>query len=208
MYSEDDYLQLSGIQHFAFCKRQWALIHIEMVWADNERTALGNIFHSRADEHGHTTRNGVKTIRSARVSSPSLGLSGVCDVVEFIDDSADASGIHPVEYKIGRRKKSICDHVQLCAQAIALEETLGVSIEMGYMFYGKEHRREPVMMDETLRSSTYELSEEMHKMFEMKDVPEPTLSPACKSCSLKNQCMPSVTRFDVVRYLIEMRDSR
>ena len=206
---------MSGIQHFAFCKRQWALIHVEMVWADNERTATGYLFHSHVDVHGHTTRNGVTIVRSAHVSSSFLGLSGICDVIEFIEDSESCRlsnlgkvyNVHPVEYKVGRRKRGICDHVQLCAQAISLEEMLGVTIEEGYMFYGKERRRESVKIDETLRAITYGLSEEMHRMFEANEVPEPSPSPACNSCSLKDHCMPEAAGFDVDQYLREMRDS-
>jgi len=211
VYSEDEYLQLSGIQHFAFCRRQWALIHIEMMWSDNERTASGDVFHERVDEPGRVSRDGILSARSVRVSSPTLGLSGICDVIEFTPDDGTedhtAGAIHPVEYKVGKRKKGICDTVQLCAQSIAIEESLGVTINEGYIFYGKERHRLKVDIDDDLRESTVQLAEEMHSMFDQSFVPEASPSNACNECSLKEYCMPSASGNSVDSYMETMRRS-
>jgi CRISPR-associated exonuclease Cas4 len=156
-YTQDDLLPLSGIQHFLFCRRQWALIHIERQWQENALTAEGRIMHKRADDPFFTeTRNGVITARSVPVASYRLGLSGVCDVVEF---TASPDGVKlpnreglstgplrlylpaPVEYKRGKEKHDHSDETQLCAQALCLEEMLSVSIPKGYLYYGEIRHR-------------------------------------------------------------------
>lgn len=215
MYDEDDYLMLSGIQHFCFCKRQWALIHLEQVWEDDDRTASGNIFHEKVDSVSKESRGDLVVRRAVRVSSPSLGVSGRCDVVEFIEDS---EGYHvdgmdglfkvrPVEYKVGHRKSDDCDRMQLCAEAIALEESLHTIVEEGSLYYGKERRREIVSIDDELRSKTYQITEEMHAMFTAHQLPEPIEMPYCRKCSLSNLCLPTIgRRSDVDQYLSRMAD--
>lgn len=151
-YRECDFLQISGIQHFMFCRRQWALIHIEGLWAENLRTVNGEIFHERAHDPSLSEKRGdMITVRALRVFSSELGISGECDVVEFRRDDENGAKLRgrdgrwiptPIEYKSGSSKVGDADRLQLCAQAMCLEEMLGVEIELGYMFYGETHRRE------------------------------------------------------------------
>ena len=202
-YAEDDYLHLSDIQHFAFCRRQWALMQIERQWADNWRTVDGTVMHDRAhDEKVGETRNNVFTANSLRVSSRALGLSGQCDVVEFHADP-DGVAIHgrtgrwlpfPVEYKRGRAKIDDCDRLQLCAQAMCLEEMLACSIERGALFYGEAHRREQIEFTSGLREKVFGLAKEMHEAFERRRTPEPRRDKKCKECSLVNLCLPRLVK--------------
>lgn len=146
-YQECDFLQISGIQHFMFCRRQWALIHIEGLWAENLRTVNGEIFHERAHDPSLSEKRGdMITVRALRVFSSELGISGECDVVEFRRDDENGAKLRgrdgrwiptPIEYKSGSSKAGEADRLQLCAQAMCLEEMLGVEIELGYMFYGE-----------------------------------------------------------------------
>lgn len=209
-YREDDYLPLSGIQHFCYCRRQWALIHLEQVWRDDGRTASGSRFHRNVDDPGIERAGDVIVLRSVPVSSPSLGLSGVCDVVELHEDGDGSPlpgrpGLYrivPVEYKVGHRKAGQWDAVQVCAQAIALEESTGVSVDEGHIFYGAERRRQRVKIDRELRETVNGLAEEMHRAFESHATFEPEWSWKCRGCSLADPCMPGVTRSsDVRRYL-------
>lgn len=217
-YEEEDFLMMSGIQHFCFCERQWALIHIDLVWEDDARTASGNIFHERPDGGSHERRGDTLTLRGIRVSSSELGLSGICDVVELkkdpegvaIDSMDGSYTIVPVEYKVGRRKADDCDRVQLCAEAMALEESMGATIESGYLYYGKERRREMVMMDEGLRQKTRNLSEQMHVMYNSGTIPSAEYNSKCRGCSLFDLCSPSIgkERMSVLNYLEKMELER
>ena len=156
-YRECDFLQISGIQHFAFCRRRWALIHIEGLWAENLRTVNGEIFHERAHDPSLSEKRGdLITVRALRVFSSELGISGECDVVEFRRDDENGAKLRgrdgrwmptPIEYKSGSSKAGDADRLQLCAQAMCLEEMLGVEIELGYMFYGETLRREKVYIN-------------------------------------------------------------
>ena len=171
-YREEDYLQLSGIQHFAFCPRQWALIHLENLWQENLQTAQGQLLHQRCHDAGQDeSRGDLLILRDLRISSPSLGLSGACDVVEFHRDPKGVSlqgrdGLwmpYPVEYKRGKPKPHQADELQLCAQAICLEEMLCCSIPEGALFYGEPRRRQTVTLDESLRQTVKEMAEQMHQ---------------------------------------------
>ena len=174
MGGADDWLPLSGIQHFCFCRRQWALIHLEQQWAENRRTVEGQLDHARCHDADQTERRGGLLItRGMQVVSRRLGLSGNCDVVEF---RADPEGIPlqsteglwkpmPVEYKHGRAKASDADRLQLCAQAMALEEMLVCSIQEGALFYEETRRREVVPLTEELRQTTQKMADEMHAYF-------------------------------------------
>ena len=198
-YTPDDLLPLSGIQHFLFCRRQWALIHVEQQWKENAFTAEGRIMHKRADDPFFTeTRNGVITARSVPVASYRLGLSGVCDVVEF---TASPEGVKlpgrdglylpaPVEYKRGREKRDPCDEAQLCAQAICLEEMLAVTISRGSLYYGETRHRIAVELTAELRGLVREMSDEMHAYFARGYTPRVKTSKACRSCSLADICLP------------------
>lgn len=198
-YSPDELLPLSGIQHFLFCRRQWALIHIEQQWKDNALTAEGRIMHNRADDPFFTeTRNGVITTRSVPVVSYRLGLSGICDVVEFVTSPdgvklPNRKGLYlpiPVEYKRGKPKRDPVDEAQVCAQAICLEEMLSTDIPRGYLFYGQTRHREEVELTSQLRTLVQEMSAEMHNYFRKGYTPRVKTSKACRSCSLADICLP------------------
>ena len=208
MYTETELLLLSGLQHLQFCRRQWALIHIEQVWSENQFTAEGRNLHDKVHSDEGESRGDVRIVRGLRLQSLRLGLVGQADVVEF--HSADAgvellgvSGLwqpFPVEYKRGKPKIDDCDRVQLCAQAICLEEMLDLpleSIETGALFYGRPRRREQVVIDAALRGKTVALAEEMHQLHAAGKTPRAEYrKKKCESCSLYNQCLPKMTSVD------------
>lgn len=198
-YTPDELLPLSGIQHFIFCRRQWALIHVERQWQENALTAEGRIMHRRADDPFFTeARKGVILTRAVPIASYRLGLSGVCDVVEF---TQSPDGVHlrgreglylptPVEYKRGREKREPSDEAQLCAQAMCLEEMLAVGIPTGYLYYGQTRHRVAVALTDELRDLVKSISEEMHAYFRRGYTPRVKTSKACRSCSLADICLP------------------
>ena len=200
-YQPDELLALSGIQHFCFCRRQWALIHIERQWHENVLTVEGKLLHNRVDNPFFTeARKGVIITRSMPVASYRLGLYGVCDVVEFTQ-SPDGVNLYgrdgsfqpaPVEYKRGKPKKNRCDEVQLCAQAICLEEMMSIQITFGYLYYGEIRHRVEIELTDELRQLVSKYSEEMHSYFERGYTPKVKPSKACKSCSLEDICMPGL----------------
>ena len=202
-FPEDDYLQLSGLQHFAFCRRQWALIHIENQWAEDLRTTEGELMHRRAHDAAlRERRGGVITMRGVSVSSPSLGVSGKCDVLEF---HADPKGIplpetdgtwrpYPVEYKHGRPKENPADRLQLCAQAMCLEEMLCCEVPEGALYYGEPRRRELVSFDDELRQTVRESLAEMHELCRRGYTPKVKPSKSCNACSLKDLCLPRLLK--------------
>lgn len=194
-YSDDGLLALSGIQHFAFCERQWALIHIEKQWEENVRTVEGKQMHERVDDPYFTeTRNNIKIVRSVPLVSRSLGLYGVADAIEYWQDSGDISStkISIVEYKRGKPKADDRDEVQLCAQVTCIEEMLGAKIDCGYLFYGETRHRHKVDLDETLRTRVRELAKRMHDLFEKGITPTVTKQSKCRNCSLENICVPDL----------------
>ena len=203
IYREEDLLPLSGIQHFAFCRRQWALIHLEQQWQENLRTVEGQLLHRRAHDEALRERRGDTLIlRSLPVVSYTLGLSGQCDVVEFHADPAGVS-IHgedglwrpfPVEYKRGRPKAHQADELQLCAQAMCLEEMLCCSISEGALFYGEPRRRTPVLFSSELRQQVAAFADEMHQYYRRGHTPKARPGKSCNACSLKDLCLPQLTR--------------
>lgn len=211
MYSEEDYLMLSGIQHFAFCQRQWALIHIEQQWAENYKTTAGELMHKKAHDEGSFEKRGsLLIVRGLRIASHELGLSGQCDVVEFheSEEGIDIFGYDgkwipvPIEYKHGTPKENNADELQLCAQAFCLEEMFQTSISGGSLYYGENRRRSRVEFTEELRSATKETARKMHEMFRRGHTPNVKTSKKCKSCSLANLCLPKLlTRTDVGKYI-------
>lgn len=189
-YEDEDLLSLSGIQHFAFCERQWALIHIEKQWAENLKTVEGNQMHERADDpFFNETRNNIKTARSVPLMSRKLGFTGVADVIEYHKNSNE---IRIVEYKRGKPKANEIDEVQLCAQAMCLEEMKGIELDFGYLFYGETKRRSQVDFDKELRGRVFELSMRMHEIFEKEETPHAIKNSKCKNCSLVDLCLPSL----------------
>lgn len=264
MYGEDDFLPLSGIQHFAFCRRQWALIHIEQAWSENIFTMQGALMHERVhDEELRERRGDLIIIRGLRVHSWSLGLTGICDAVEFhrannigaknihttsspcvhndsqplgetksegpiwpknsanycetINDGSTApfstatplngeSGLWcpiPIEYKKGKSKIDDIDRLQLCAQAICLEEMLQVDIPQGYLYYDTTKSRERVPFDNDLRTQLNDISHEMHAYYARQYTPRVKPFAACRSCSLADLCIPKMPQARSVNTYIE-----
>lgn len=203
-WADDDLLLLSGIQHMAFCPRQWALIHIEQVWAENVRTVEGKHLHERTDDpFEDESRGNRRIVRSMPVVSQRLGLRGVADVVEFQRSEEEVPGETcrlenrqgwwrpvPVEYKRGRPKADDRDAVQLCAQAMALEEMLEVHIPCGYLYYGQTKHRVAVELNDSLRQHTVELADEMHELVNTGKTPKAAKGRHCSQCSLVEQCQP------------------
>jgi CRISPR-associated exonuclease Cas4 len=229
VYSEDELLPISALQHLAFCERQWALIHLEGAWEENRLTAEGRVLHDRAHQAQTESRGDIRIARGLRLHSLRLGLTGVADVVEFHrpDAFADAgrsvlsesdrrpgveraasqnidvpsAGVRlpgarglwapfPVEYKRGRPKLGPHDEIQLCAQALCLEEMLGVSIPRAALFYGKPMRRTEVSLDGALREQTERLALRLHELARLAVTPPPIYGKKCESCSLLSLCMP------------------
>lgn len=197
-FAEDDLIPISALQHFAFCVRQCALIHIERIWQDNKLTAEGQILHEHVHRKSTETRENVHIACSLRLRSLRLGLAGIADVVEF---SLNPRGIkvpglpghwilRPVEYKRGRPKPDRCDEIQVCAQAICLEEMLNTVIEEGDIFYGQPRRRHKVRFDVSLRKETEAVAMRIHALFRAGLTPPANISPKCRSCSLNDQCLP------------------
>lgn len=212
MYSEEDYLLLSGIQHFAFCRKQWALIHIEQQWAENYRTTAGELMHKKAHDEGSFEKRGsLLIVRGLRISSRELGISGQCDVVEFHQDENGVTLFGydekwkpvPVEYKHGAPKENNADKLQLCAQAICLEEMFQTNIPEGYLFYGENRRRSHVEFTDDLREEVVKVTKEMHDLFRRGYTPNVKPTKQCKACSLENLCVPKLQKAMKVREYIE-----
>ena len=195
-YSEDDLLPLSGLQHFIFCKRQTALIHIEQAWSENVLTAEGKILHDKVHEGGSESRGEVRYEYALPLRSLKLGLIAKADVVEFHRVNSATKGEpakwrpFPVEYKHGKPKKDNSDIVQLCAQAMCLEEMLQVEITEGAIFYGKIRRRQDVNFDEELRSITEDISKQYHDLVKSGKTPKAIYSKKCDNCSMYELCLP------------------
>lgn len=209
-----DPLMLSGIQHFAYCPRQWALIHIEQQWRENDRTADGRIFHDNAHEGlSHELRGDTLIMRGLRVFSERLEVSGNCDVVEFHRDPAGVTlpgyeGAwmpYPIEYKRGKPKENDADRLQLCAQAICLEEMLLCSIPEGSLYYGETRRRERVSLDADLREKVLNMLEQMRKYYHSGHTPKARQNKGCNACSLRDVCLPRISKLTDVSSYIQRR---
>ncbi|MEL6110235.1 MAG: CRISPR-associated protein Cas4 [Planctomycetota bacterium] len=190
MYSEDQLLPISALQHFVFCPRQCALIHVEQLWAENQFTVEGQHLHQKADTPKHESRDNVHVVRALPLRSLQHGLIGKADVVEF---THSPSSITPVEYKRGRPKKDESDRVQLCAQAFCLEEMCGTEVAEGALFYGKRKRRTPVAFDNSLRTRTLDVVAQTRAMIEQQRTPPAVHEAKCGSCSLLHLCLPAAT---------------
>lgn len=197
-----DYLLISGLQHFSFCRRQWALIHIEQQWAENLLTIQGLLMHEKA--HGEMTeKRGDQLItRGLHVCSHQLKITGICDIVNFDKDQNGISlyghkgkyRVTPVEYKRGRPKSHMADALQLCAQAICLEEMLCCEIPYGYLFYGQTRRRTPIEFSAELRKCVVDAIDEMRLLYQRGHTPKVKTSSKCGACSLKEICLPVLTK--------------
>ena len=196
---------LSGIQHYMFCPRQWALIHIEQQWADNRLTTEGQLLHKNVDNPFYRQKNGnTITLRSLHIASRQLGLYGITDAVELIpSDSPEDSITHnrypgywkpyPVEYKRGHSKPDERDEVQLAAQAMCLEEMYGINIPYGALYYDEVKHRETIAISEGLRKTTQQCAKQMHDIFKSGIMPKPVKASHCRNCSLKDICMPEMS---------------
>jgi CRISPR-associated exonuclease Cas4 len=186
MFEDDDLLPISALQHLAFCERQWGLMYLEGQWRENRLTVQGRHLHERAHEGGHESRPGRRITRGLRLCSYRLGLTGQADVVEF-----DGQGQpFPVEYKRGKPKPDDCDLVQLCAQALCLEEMLGAAVPAGAMFYGRPRRRMEVRFDDALRRRTEDLAARLHELTRAGVTPSARYEKKCRNCSLVDLCLP------------------
>jgi CRISPR-associated exonuclease Cas4 len=205
MYSEDELLPISGLQHMAFCERRWALIHLESLWAENRFTAEGKALHQRAHSGEVESRPGVLIRRVLRIHSLRLGLTGQTDIVEFYPSLHEHSGItleqqsglwrvYPIEYKRSRDKAgSIAYRIQLCAQAMCMEEMLKTEIPEGAVFDRSTRRRQVVVFDSTLRCQVEELAVRMHDLYAARITPRAKYEKKCDSCSLYSVCLPKST---------------
>ena len=213
MYTDDEMLMLSGIQHYMFCPRQWALIHIEQQWAENKLTAEGKILHENVDNPFYRQKNGdVITLRSMHVASRTLGLYGITDAVELTPAGSSTDAIthpkypglwkpYPVEYKRGHHKPNEMDEVQLAAQAICLEEMYGINIPYAALFYNGTRHRETICISDALRQTTRQCATQMHAIFKSGAMPKAVKTKHCKNCSLVNMCLPGTDGNRVAAYL-------
>ena len=213
-YQEDDYLMISGIQHFEFCRRQWALIHIEQQWAENVHTVVGELMHKKVhDPYLQEKRKDVLYVRALPVSSRIMGVSGECDMVEFhkAEDGITLFGhrglytVYPVEYKKGKPKESEEDILQLVAQVMCLEEMFSTEIPEGALFYGETRRREKIEFTQVLRKEVRDMFLEMHQYYDRKYTPKVKYTKACNSCSLKDLCLPRIGRTVSVKAYMDER---
>jgi CRISPR-associated exonuclease Cas4 len=190
--AEDALIPLSALQHYLFCPRQCALIHVERIWAEDAATAEGRLLHQRADGGEHETRSNVRVAHGIALRSFVLGVAGKADVVEFHDARHGAAGRpFPVEYKRGKPKAHRADEVQLCAQAICLEEMFGTPVPEGALFYGATRRRLAVRFDDELRALTTRVAHDSREMIAAGRTPLPVETRACRRCSLENACQPA-----------------
>ena len=189
--TEEALIPISALQHYLFCPRQCALIHVEQLWAEDAATAEGRLLHEKADSGRPEKRPGVRIVRSVALRSVVLGVTGKADVVELHDAGATGVRPFPVEYKRGKPKAHRADEVQLCAQAICLEEAFGVAVPDGALFYGETRRREAVTFDTDLRALTAGAAAAARAMIAAGTTPAPVLTPACRRCSLETLCQPS-----------------
>lgn len=214
MIQEDDYLQIAGIQHFVFCRRQWALIHIEQLWGENYFTIDGSIKHETVDTGSGDEKIGNKRIlRSLPVISHRLTIRGVCDAVELTEDEngeyftkyGKRYRVMPVEYKRGKSKEDLQDWLQVVAQALCLEEMLGVVIEQGALFYHETRRREIVPITFELRQILEDTVKEMNQYYAKQYTPKVKVTKRCKSCSLNDVCLPELMKLKSAREYVQRR---
>ena len=214
MYNEEDFLQLSGIQHFIYCPRQWALAYLEQQWNENLRTYEGRLLHENAHDGKHSEKRGdIITVRGMQVFSRTLGISGECDVVEFHLCKDGKSGIPlngrqglyrvvPIEYKRGKPKEHDADLLQLCAQAMCIEEMLVCDIPNGYLFYGEVRRRTEVNFSDELRHKVIDAFAQMHEYSSRGYTPKVKHRKGCNACSLNGICVPKINKNNTVRSYI------
>jgi CRISPR-associated exonuclease Cas4 len=202
VYSEDDLVPISALQHLLFCERQFALIHIEQTWVENRLTVQGRQLHERADSGLTESRGALRITRGLQLRSLRLGLTGRADVVEFhAEPDGGRARPFPVEYKRGKPKAGDEDRVQLCAQAMCLEEMLDCIIGEGALFYATGRRRTGVMFDDALRTTVETAARRAHELLARCHTPRATRAPKCERCSLLETCLPDVVGRPVADYM-------
>lgn len=209
-FREEDFLMISGIQHFVFCERQWALIHIEQQWYENELTIDGNFMHEKVhDGMQFEKRKNTIISRGMAVRSFEFGISGICDVVEFTESNEGIpikgrTGLYeicPVEYKRGHNKMDDSDLLQIVAQAVCLEEMFCCKISKGYLYYGETRRRSEVLITDDNKKRLLQITERMHELFDRKYTPKIKKQAKCRRCSLQNICVPEIQKENVEKYI-------
>lgn len=212
MYAEEDFLLISGIQHFLFCKRQWALIHVEQQWQENHLTLEGQHLHEKTDNPGiKEKRNEKIVVRAMPIFSKELGITGTCDVVEFVKNASGTKlagypgryQVIPVEYKHGKKKYDLSDEMQIVAQAVCLEEMLATIITTGQIFYFETRRRETLEISADKRQILKDALAEMHQYWQKKYTPKVKRSAKCENCSIKDKCLPELDKRQTVNEYIQ-----
>lgn len=196
---DDDLVAISALQHVVYCERQAALIHVDRVWVENQLTALGQVVHARTDERGRDRRRGARVERSVHLRSSRLRLTGVADAVEWVNGAP-----RPVETKRGPVVERLADQVQLCAQALCLEEMLSIRVEVGMLFYAATHKRVEVPLTAELRNYTERAAGRMHQLVQRREVPAPEFGAKCRNCSLQPVCQPRVMGRSTQPYLTQL----
>ncbi|MDR1924962.1 MAG: CRISPR-associated protein Cas4 [Planctomycetaceae bacterium] len=202
MHPEDQFVPISGLSQLAFCERRCALIHLEQIWTENVLTADGRLMHEKVHSNEDETRGDLRIVRNLPLHSKRLGIAGYSDVVEFhrnenatlqLPKHKGTWFVYPVEYKRGTKKSFKSDSIQLCAQALCLEEMLQTEIKEGALFYGKTKSRANVIFDDTLRTKTEYLALRFHQLMDSGETPPPKAGTHCKQCSLVDDCMPQLS---------------
>lgn len=205
LFAEDDLKPVSALQHLVFCERRCALIHIESVWAENEFTAEGEGLHERVHDLGESEAGGIRRVTAMPVRSLRLGLVGQCDLVEFrTAEDGGREAPYPVEYKRGSPKRGLCDEVQLCAQAMCLEEMMGCEVPRGAVFYAAVRRRREIEFTAALRRTTEDAVSRLHALIAGGVTPVVPMAAKCRSCSLNEYCVAQEKATAVGRYLKEL----
>jgi CRISPR-associated exonuclease Cas4 len=203
MFTEDELLPISALQHVVYCERQAALIHVERLWKENLHTVEGRHLHERVDAEEDETRGSRRILRGVAIRSFELGIAGVADVVELRSAGADLRPF-PIEYKKGKPKRHRADEVQLCAQALCLEEMLGVSVPRGALFYGKPRRRMDVELAAAIRELTREATQRLREIVITQTTPPAQFGPKCRDCSLLDICRPKAAERSALTYLTRL----
>ena len=219
MYFEEDMLMLSGVQHFVFCPRQWALIHVDQQWADNVLTTEGQILHQNVDNPQYRQKlNNRITLRSVHIASHKLGIYGITDAVELIpgDGLSDTDTIahpkyggrfipYPIEYKRGHSKPDECDIMQLVCQIMCLEEMYNINIPRGALFYWEVRQREEIVVDDGMKDRAQSYLTKMHEIIKSGKLPKADKGNKCRRCSLSDICMPEISENKTVtKYLKDL----
>lgn len=205
MEDEDNLLPISALQHLVFCPRQCGLIHVERAWAENRLTAEGALLHERVQSGETTTRGALRILRALPLVSHRLGITGYADVVEVHRAAGGGECALPIEYKRGTTKAHDADRVQLCAQAMCIEEMMRLPVPEGVLFYGARRRRDIVIFDSALRNRTEALVVELRNLLDRGVLPPPRHGAHCRSCSLNEVCRPTLQGRSAAAWTERMR---